>query len=105
MARKSTRILVSLYSLLWIKPVEIVGAPQGSGVGNNYSNLFKGDYSTVDWQKKYADLELRYKKLEEDMRLLQNEKDEKEHRWNFIKKFGASTFLIDMWKEKKDIED
>jgi len=54
--------------------------PQGNGGSGNYSNLFKGDYSTVDWQKKYADLEMRYKKLEEDMRLLQGEKDEKEHR-------------------------
>lgn len=48
--------------------------------GNGLSASFKPDLSTVDWQRKYMELETKYKKLEEDSRVLQHDKDEKEHR-------------------------
>ena len=48
---------------------------------NNFSGPFKADLSAVDWQKKYMELETKYKRLEEDSRLVQYDKDEKERRY------------------------
>jgi len=79
------------------KHSNLIGAPQ-AGAANNYGIMFKGDYSSVDWQKKYSELEMRYKKLEEDMRLLQGEKDEKEHR--YVKREEGYRRLVDELHEE-----
>lgn len=51
-----------------------------SNTSNNFNSGFKPDLSTIDWQRKYIELENKYKRLEEDMRAMQNEKEEKEQR-------------------------
>jgi len=62
----------------------MLGNSQTAAATNTFSSSFKPDLSVVDWQKKYLELEAKHKKLEEDVRVLQHDKDQKEHRY-FIK--------------------
>jgi len=61
-------------------------------VGNS-ANPFKPDLSAVEWQKKYSELENKFKKLEDDYRVLTHEKDEKEHR--YVKREVGYRKLVD----------
>lgn len=56
-----------------------------TNTASSFNPLMRPDLSSVDWQKKYMDLENKYKKLEEDIRVLQHDKDEKEHRFGFVR--------------------
>jgi len=65
---------------------------------NTFSAQYKPDLSAVDWQKKYMELEGKYKRLEEDSRLVQYDKDEKERR--YVKREEGYRKLVDELHEE-----
>ncbi len=78
---------------------DLTGTTTQTGISaNNFSGQFKADLSAVDWQKKYLELEAKYKKLEEDGRLVQYDKEEKERR--YVKREEGYRKLVDELHEE-----
>lgn len=75
------------------------GAPTAmTNTSNNFNPMFRPELSVVDWQKKYAELENKCKKLEEDLEVLRHDKQEKEHR--YVKRETGYRKLVDELHEE-----